>query len=327
MSPTAVPTDAEPVSIALRQIELPEAYAARRAGFRSFVRVECGLSTNTVDAYQRDVTELMVDLIEQGCDRPESATSRMLASHLIGLRTERQMASSSVARHLATVKVFFRWMHGTGRIEENPADLIEQPKKWKRLPGVLSPRQAQSLMDAPRAPADPDALPLHLRDRALLELMYGSGLRASEVAGLAILDVKRDIGVVLVTGKGQRQRLVPISVPARESVAVYLDDCRDTIVRDDGRDEGRLLLSRTGRPLERVAVWQIVKRHARSAGLRDVHPHTLRHSFATHLLAGGADLRTVQELLGHADIATTQIYTHVDRSHLKKVHTKFHPRP
>jgi len=168
---------------------------------------------------------------------------------------------------------------------------------------------------------------LYLRDRALLELLYSCGLRASEVADLQVNDYKRALGVVLVTGKGDKQRLVPIGVPAQRAVETYLDECRPRVARDPGLAQDRLLLSRTGRPLERVAVWQLVKKAARAAGLQKVHPHVLRHSFATHLLAGGADLRVVQELLGHADIATTQIYTHVDRTHLKDVHRQYHPRP
>jgi integrase/recombinase XerD len=171
---------------------------------------------------------------------------------------------------------------------------------------------------------------LWLRDRALLELMYAAGLRASEVGALRLDEYNATLGVLTVTGKGSKQRLVPIGKPAQECVQRYLDNQRGELAQcggGDGRDERRLLLSNTGRPLERVAVWQIVRRHALRCGLRDVHPHKLRHSFATHMLIGGADLRVVQELLGHSDIATTQIYTHVDRSHLKEVVRKHHPRP
>lgn len=251
------------------------------------------------------------------------------------------MAASSVARHLATIKVYFRWLRAREMIDQNPADALDRPTRWKNLPGVMTPMQVKALLNAPK-PIDPGAEPksaqasaraisaqdrvLWLRDRALLELLYASGLRASEVAGVSKSDLIDTLGVVRVTGKGNKQRLVPMGEPAREAVRRYLTECRPVLRRAGGLDEGRLLLSRTGRPLERVAVWQIVTGHAKAAGLRDVHPHTLRHSFATHLLIGGADLRVVQELLGHADIATTQIYTHVDRSRLKSVHQKFHPR-
>jgi integrase/recombinase XerD len=198
---------------------------------------------------------------------------------------------------------------------------------------VLSPRQVRQIIEAPRPPnttedekqAKPGP-PLWLRDRAMLELMYACGLRASEVGAICTTDIHARLGTVLVNGKGGKQRLVPMGKPANAAVEAYLQQCRPMVVKPDARDKGRLLLSRTGRPLERVAVWQIVKKHAAAAGLKDAHPHTLRHSFATHLLIGGADLRVVQELLGHADIGTTQIYTHVDRSRLKSVHQKYHPR-
>ena len=176
--------------------------------------------------------------------------------------------------------------------------------------------------------ADSESGRLWQRDRALVELMYAGGMRASEVAGVKPDDFKETLAVVMVTGKGNKQRLVPIGKPAIEAIKHYVEELRPTLLRfDDGRDEGRLLLSNTGRPLERVAIWQIIRKLARNADLGEVHPHTLRHSFATHMLAGGADLRVVQELLGHSDIGTTQIYTHIDHSQLKAVITKYHPRP
>jgi integrase/recombinase XerD len=222
--------------------------------------------------------------------------------------------------------MFCRFLHAEGRIAENPAEVIERPTRWKRLPDVLSPRQVKALIEAPAPPADPKAPPLHLRDRAVLELMYAAGLRASETAGVCREDLHETLRVVMVTGKGQKQRLVPLGQPAMDAINVYLADCRPRLARSPDLDRGRLFLSRTGRPLERVAIWQIVKRSAVRAGLRHVHPHTLRHSFATHMLSGGADLRVVQELLGHSDITTTQIYTHVDQSRLKSVHKAHHPR-
>ncbi|HRQ73092.1 MAG TPA: site-specific tyrosine recombinase [Phycisphaerales bacterium] len=307
---------------------LPPALRRTRDAFLAYLRVECGLSANTLEAYGRDLRDLLADLHRAGVQKADDVTPRALVAHVASLSSDRSLAASSVARHLATIKVLFRWLHAQGRIPENPADYLDQPTRWKRLPNVLSPKQVRALLAAPRP--DPDAgdevPPLWVRDRALLELMYASGLRASEVGTLALADLVSDLGVLRVTGKGDKQRLVPMGVPARDALDGYLADCRPRLVREGGRDLGRVFLSRTGRPLERVAVWQIVTRHARAAGLEGVHPHVLRHSFATHLLAGGADLRTVQELLGHADVATTQIYTHVDRSHLKDVHRKYHPR-
>lgn len=322
---------------------LPPALARLARSFLTFARVECGLATNSVEAYGRDLRDLLTDLAAAGRARLAEVTARDLSDHLAALRAERNMAASSVIRHLATMRVFFRWAESTGELPTdpdgrplNPADALDRPTRWKKLPGVLTPAQVRSLLAAPSklAAADDDGVvarvPLHLRDRALLELMYACGLRASETAGLRVRDVHETLGVVMAHGKGDKQRLVPIGKPAQAAVGEYLRECRPRLVREgdalEGRGDGRLLLSRTGRPLERVAVWQIVKRCAAAAGIRHVHPHMLRHSFATHLLMGGADLRVVQELLGHADVGTTQIYTHVDSKRLRDVQRKYHPR-
>jgi integrase/recombinase XerD len=219
--------------------------------------------------------------------------------------------------------MFFRWLEAEQRIARSPAGPLVPPTRWKRLPGVLTPKQMRALIDA----AGPGTSRLWERDRALVEVMYGAGLRASEVCALGVSDWKRELEVVLVTGKGDKQRLVPIGRPAIEALDRYCSELRGHLARfPDGRSGDRLLLSHTGRPLERVAVWQIIRRLADRAGLERVHPHMLRHSFATHLLAGGADLRVVQELLGHADIGTTQIYTHIDRSRLRDVVEQHLPR-
>jgi integrase/recombinase XerD len=310
---------------------LPDPLARLHTQFLGFIRVECGLSQNTLEAYGRDLHDLLMDLHGAGVKELRLASPRQVSQHIAELKSKRAMAGSSVVRHLAAVKVFFRWAASNGMIEKDPTDILDRPTRWKRLPDVLSPRQVAALLAAPRPDPRPrmsgqDEAPLWLRDKALLELLYASGLRASEVAGLLLAEVHPTLGVVRVTGKGNKQRLVPMGKPARDAVDQYLAECRPKLDRGDGRDKGRVLLSRTGRPLERVAVWQIVRRCAIAAGLRDVHPHMLRHSFATHLLIGGADLRVVQEMLGHADIATTQIYTHVDRTRLKAVHSKHHPR-
>jgi len=277
----------------------------------------------TQDAYRRDLADLVNDLDGDGVTDVTAVTSRMLADHLRRLHTERGLQASSVARHLATLRVFFRFLCANGAIEQDPARLLEAPSRWRRLPGVLTPMQMRTLLDAPC----PAMSGLWQRDRAMLELMYAAGLRASEVGALSVRDVNLTINVVKVTGKGGKQRLVPIGAPAVDAVRTYLGDLHRTLLeRSCGRDQGRLLLSATGRPLERVAVWQIVRRCAAYAGLHSVHPHKLRHSFATHLLSGGADLRIVQELLGHSDISTTQIYTHVDQSRLREVVERHHPR-
>lgn len=309
----------------------PDFERARRS-FTAFLRVECGLSANTLEAYGRDLAELLADLSARGRAGPKETLPRDLREHIAALRSQRGLAASSVIRHMATARVFFRWLMSSGVLSDNPADALDRPHQWRRLPGVLSPRQVRLLIEAPKPnPARANVVPLHLRDRAMLELMYACGLRASEAADLCLSDLQPTLGVALVNGKGGKQRLVPIGKPARAAIERYVELCRprlagDGVKRPD-RTRGRLLLSRAGRPLERVAVWQLVRKNALAAGLRDVHPHMLRHSFATHLLAGGADLRVVQELLGHSDIATTQVYTHVDSSRLRAVTRKFHPRP
>ncbi len=302
-------------------------FARQRDGFLTYIRVECGLSANTIDAYELDIRQLIIDLEHQGVADVGQITPRALSNHIAGLRSERNLAAASVARHLATIKVFCRWLVAHEYLEQNPADILDQPTRWKRLPNVLSPKQVRTLLAAPAPNPDrPHEPPLWLRDRALLELLYASGLRASEAAGIGLTDVQHTLGVIRVLGKGTKERLVPMGQPAQGALEAYLEKCRPRLERPGGRDAGRILLSRTGRPLERVAIWQIVRRNAAAAGLKGVHPHVLRHSFATHLLAGGADLRVVQELLGHADIGTTQIYTHVDPKRLRDVHRKHHPR-
>ena len=342
--PDASAADTTSLSPALSPA-LPPAFDRARARFLTFLRVEAGLAANTLVAYGWDIQLLLSDLAAAGVSEIQAATPRLVAEHLSSLKRLRGLQGSSVTRHLAAIRVFFRWAVSNRLIESDPTEILERPHRWKKLPGVLSPRDVKKLIESasePAAPARPKraaaatesspASPaLWMRDRALLELLYSSGLRASEAAGMRISDFIETLGVLKVTGKGNKQRLVPVGIPARDAMRSYIQACRPALVRPDDPTnsihDGHLLLSKTGRPLERVAIWQIVKRCARQAGLHDVHPHTLRHSFATHLLAGGADLRVVQELLGHADIATTQIYTHVDRSHLQAVVKKHHPRP
>ena len=305
----------------------PAAFVRMEEVFHAYLRVECGMSANTLDAYGRDVDELLTHLAGLGLDSLEAINHRHLASHVASL-SSRGLAASSVARHLATIKVLFRWLSARDQIPTNPADYLDQPTRWKNIPDVLSPKQVKALLLAPK----PDergragSLPLWIRDRAILELMYASGLRASEVGALGLTDIIETLSVVRITGKGDKQRLVPMGTPARKTLDAYLTECRPMLVRTDNRDNQRVFLTRTGRPIERVRVWQLVRKYAKEAGLSHVHPHVLRHSFATHLLTGGADLRVVQDLLGHADITTTQIYTHVDRARLKSVHRRYHPR-
>ncbi|MEM0914958.1 MAG: site-specific tyrosine recombinase [Planctomycetota bacterium] len=288
--------------------------------FLTYCKIECGFSPATLSAYGGDLGELADWAADRGLAGWEAFTHDGYADHVRDLE-ERGLALSSLARHVASARVFFRFLHASGVIPADPLELFTRPKTWQTLPTVMNPDEARRLLDAP----DPED-PLCLRDRAMLELLYASGLRASEVAGLTLDRLHPQLGVVRVIGKGNKERIVPVGKPALKAVGLYLRDCRPTLLKPE-RPTDALLLSRTGRPITRIVVWQVVQRMATRAGLTDVHPHTLRHSFATHLLAGGADLRVVQELLGHANIRTTQVYTHVDRSRLAEVVKKHHPRP
>jgi integrase/recombinase XerD len=314
--------------------EIPETFASEARAFLTFVRVECGLADNTLAAYTRDLRDLLADLASSGVGSIGAITPRDLIRHVSELRSRRELSSASIARHLVTIRMFFRFHKANGAVEQDPTELLERPTQWQRLPGVLSPANVRALLAAPELSAalsltnrgEDRGPPLWIRDKAILEFMYACGLRATEVGTLGLTAVQPTLRAALVTGKGNKQRMVPFGKPAFAAYERYLRRCRPLLVRPDGRDLGRLFLSRTGRPLERVAIWQIITRYAALAGLREVHPHVLRHSFATHMLRGGADLRVVQELLGHSNIATTQIYTRVDGPRLKEVHRKFHPR-
>lgn len=288
--------------------------------FLSYCRVECGFAQATLSAYSADLRDLWIDMVDQGHHDWHALTHKQITEHMARLHQQGKQVAT-IARHLATIRVFCRFLTASGTFSEDPAELLTQPSRWQKLPNVLAPSQVEKLIKAP----DPEH-PLHLRDVALLETLYGGGLRATELAELELQRVHHDIGVARVMGKGSKERLVPLGTPALQAIDTYTRELRPDLLRDD-RPTDRLFLSRNGRPINRVVVWQIVKRAADAAGLKDVHPHTLRHSFATHLVGGGADLRVVQEMLGHSNIATTQIYTHVDRSHLKKVIERCHPRP
>ncbi|MCH2160698.1 MAG: tyrosine recombinase [Phycisphaerales bacterium] len=292
--------------------------------FLAHLKVEAGLAPATLEAYARDLRELTEDLERQGLTDLKDTGPQHLAEHIRYLSRDRELQPTSITRHLATMRVFYRWLNAMGRIEGDPARLLERPTRWKKIPNVLSPREMRALVEAP----SPDNGRLWIRDRAILEVMYAAGLRASEVGAMRLDELHEELAMVTVTGKGSKQRVVPIGDPALEWALRYLHEIRPTLVRhQDKRDRQRLFLSFSGRPLERVAIWQIVRKYAKVANLENAHPHALRHSFATHMLVGGADLRVVQELLGHTDIGTTQVYTHVDRSQLKDVVRGHHPRP
>jgi integrase/recombinase XerD len=286
--------------------------------FVDYLRSECHLSENTVAAYHRDMRRFNSWL---GGRRATQLSIQELADYA-GWLHERKLAPASIARHLASLRIFFRYLQLEGVIQENLAELLGSQKLWERVPHVLTPGMVERLLDAPR-PGEP----LWRRDRALLELLYATGCRASEISHMQLQDAHLDEGYCLCKGKGNKERLVPLGKRAIQAVRDYLHHERGVCVAHRVPSPPWLLVSRRGMRLRRERIWELFKRYAAAVGISpDMSPHTLRHSFATHLLSGGADLRQVQEMLGHASIATTQIYTHVDPARLKKIHQQFHPR-
>jgi integrase/recombinase XerD len=297
--------------------------------FHDYLRAERGLAANTLLAYRRDLERFAGWVAEGGMKAYLTPTLRELGHYLDFLRQE-QLAPPSMARHLVALKVFYRFLRLEERTQANTVDLLNSPRLWERIPQVLSPQAVTCLLEAPQPQER-----YFLRDRALLETLYATGSRASEVVHLQLIDLHLDSGFCKCTGKGNKQRIVPLGGPAIEALRAYLEGLRPRLVRtaSGGREPPELcdapwvFVSRGGRALTREMLWVLVKKYVRRAGLNPkVSPHTLRHSFATHLLAGGADLRTVQEMLGHASINTTQKYTHIDRERLRSIHRQFHPR-
>lgn len=293
--------------------------AFRLEQFEDFLALEGGLSQRTIQSYRRDLDRLIRWAGERRINAPGGLTRSALRQHVFALK-DIGLAPASIRRAVSAFRTYFGFLLSEGHLASDPSDRLEMPRQQRRLPGSLSVSEALAILAAPSADD-----PLAWRDRALLELAYGAGLRVSELVGLTVPQLLLSEGLVRVVGKGSKERLVPIGRQVVGSVSVYLRQVRPTL--DRGRSADRVLLNARGGPLSRVAAWAIVKRSARSAGIRKrVTTHTLRHSFATHLLEGGADLRAVQEMLGHADLATTQIYTHVDREYLRSVHRQYHPR-
>ncbi len=297
----------------------PSSAAGRyAAAFVEYLRTECHLAENTVAAYRRDLTRFGRWL--DGRKIPQLKIND-LADFVAWLHREK-LEPASIARHIVAMRMFFRFLQLEGVLTENLAELLGSQKLWQRVPDVMSPQMVDRFLNAPRKN---DAF--WRRDRAVLELLYATGCRASEVSFLKTRDVHLDERFCLCQGKGSKQRLVPIGQVAVDWVNEYTACERPQLVAAAGKVPEWLFLSRSGKRLRREAIWTLVKKYAaRIHAPASISPHTLRHSFATHLLAGGTDLRQLQEMLGHASIATTQIYTHVDQTRLKKVHSKFHPR-
>ncbi|HLJ98053.1 MAG TPA: site-specific tyrosine recombinase XerD [Gemmataceae bacterium] len=290
------------------------------AAFRHYLKAERGMAANTVLAYGRDLDRFALWVAEGGLPDYLQPSIRAISHYLSHLR-EHGLAPASMARHLVALKMFYRFLRMEERAPFSTVELLSSPTLWERIPQVLSPESVESLLRAPQ-PSDR----FYLRDRALLETLYATGSRASEVVGLKLADLFLESGFCKCWGKGGKQRVVPLGRPALAAITAYLSDSRPELVRA-ATEAPSVFVSRGGRILTREMLWTIVKKYVRRAGLNTkVSPHTLRHSFATHLLAGGADLRIVQELLGHANIRTTQHYTHVDRDRLRAIHHQFHPR-
>jgi integrase/recombinase XerD len=293
--------------------------AARyRESFTRYLASERQMSLNTVAAYRRDLARFFQWLAGRGL---ATLTTSDLADYPAWL-TDQGLASTSVARHVVSLKSFFRYLVLEGVLNENQAALVASQKLWRRVPKVLSAAEVDRLLTAPLA-----GEPLWRRDRAILELLYATGARVSEVSNLRLRDVHLVERFCLCHGKGDKERMVPMGVSAQQMVAAYLERERPKLAKRRDPESEFLFLSSRGSRLGRERIWELLKKSSRLAGVSaKISPHSLRHSFATHLLAGGADIRHVQELLGHASIATTQLYTHVDASKLKQVHTAFHPR-
>jgi len=287
--------------------------------FADYIALEQGLSLRTQEAYRRDLERLAQYADAKGVGGPLDITARVLREFVYHLK-DLGLSPASIRRNVSAVRTYFKFLTGDGLVVRDPSERLETPKRWRTLPDVLTVEEVQRLLASPSLDDS-----LVFRDRALLELAYGAGLRVSEWITLGVRDLQLEEGLVRVFGKGSKERLVPIGRSAIGAVAVYLRELRPRLEKGEGK--GVLFLNARGRPLTRMGAWKILRGHVERAGItKHVSPHTLRHSFATHLLEGGADLRAVQEMLGHVDIATTQIYTHVDREYLRQVHRSYHPR-
>ena len=287
--------------------------------FLVHVRVEKGLAANTVEGYGHDLRRYLDHLAAAGVSDLARVTRRDIQDHLAGL-VERGLSPRSQARALSAIRTFHRLLAAERLAPADPADEIDSPRRERKLPQPLSPEECLAVLAAP----DPRT-PAGRRDRAMLELLYATGLRVSELVGLTLNDVNLETRVLVARGKGNKERLVPVGAPAAEAVKAYLAGAREGLLK--GRRSPDLFVTPRGGRMTRHGFARLLDRHVRAAGIgRRVSPHKLRHAFATHLLAGGADLRAVQAMLGHADVATTQIYTHVDTTQARRLYDRFHPR-
>ena len=291
--------------------------------YLNYIKVEKGLSRNTIEAYARDLRSFVGFLESKGCGDIGEVSPATILDYLVAL-SEKGLSPSSQARNLVAVRGFFKFLQIERILDRNPTVVIQLPRCGRKLPTVLTLDEVEALLAQPLRSAQPPH-PRHYRDSAMLEVLYATGLRVSELCGLQVVTVNLEVGYVSTVGKGDKERVVPMGESAVEAVSTYLAGPRAELL--SGRSSPFLFITARGTALTRQGFWKALGRYALAAGIRGrVSPHMLRHSFATHLLERGADLRSVQSMLGHADISTTQIYTHVNRARLKEVYDKYHPR-
>ena len=287
--------------------------------FLDHISLERGLSINTRKAYADDLRQFLGWLDQKGVTSLNQVSRKQILDHLMAMKA-RGMTTNSISRHLVSIKVFFRFLQQEGLLDRNVTDTMDSPKLWKILPDTLSEKEVDLLLRAPDM-----RKPLGVRDRAILEMFYASGLRVSELANLQLSDLHMDDGYIRVIGKGRKERVIPVAQGSANILECYLGEIRPMLCENPKLRN--VFVSQRETALCRQRLWQIIKKYTKEAGImKNVTPHTLRHSFASHLLQNGAPLRVIQEMLGHADIATTQIYTHVNPERLKSIHQKFHPR-
>ncbi|MBF0498791.1 MAG: site-specific tyrosine recombinase XerD [Candidatus Riflebacteria bacterium] len=285
----------------------------------AYLAVDRGLRPKSLEAYRHDLEDFLVFLDERGRRADETSVEGPLVMFIVTLH-ERGLSPRSIARKASAIRGFYRFLMREGRLKEDPSRVIERPKPGRPLPKVLSPEEIERMLVASTGES-----PLHLRDHAILETLYGTGVRESELIDLQIGSIHREAEFINVIGKGGRERIIPIGTYALESIDIYLLHGRPKLITDV--TVRTLFLNPMGKALSRMGVWKIVRKYAVAAGIaRSVSPHTLRHSCATHMLEGGADIIAVQEMLGHVDVSTTQIYTHLTGQDLKRIHSRAHPR-
>lgn len=288
--------------------------------FLNYLSVERGLSKNTIASYGTDLKHFAEGLESRGVIDPAAVKRQDITNYLLGLK-DRGISGNSIGRALVAIKMFYKFLVQEHFIKDDVAGVLESPKLIRPLPDVLNLSEVDKLLAAPNIRDW-----IGMRDRAALELMYATGMRVSEIADLSMEGLNTDVGFIKCRGKGDKERIVPMGKSAKEALMRYLGRVRPKLLKKDSNDQ-HVFLSRLGKKISRQSFWKIIRKYKKTAGIKkEITPHTLRHSFATHMLERGADLRVVQEMLGHSDISTTQLYTHIDRSRLKTIHKQFHPR-